>query len=134
MRLPELEHVIAAAAQIVGTDVFVVIGSQAILGTTSDPPAALLQSMEVDLYVPGDPEKSGRIDGALGDGSPFHQAFGFYAHGVGPETAKPPQGWQERLVPLDIPPRPGSSREVTAHCLEMHDLVLSKCYACRDRD
>jgi hypothetical protein len=31
--------------------------------------------------------------GALGDGSPFHAAFGYYAHGVGPETAKAPAGW-----------------------------------------
>lgn len=33
-----------------------------------------------------------------------------------------------------VPARPGSSREVTAWCLEVHDLVLSKCAAGRPRD
>lgn len=134
MRQPDLEHVLAAAAQIVDSEVFVVIGSQAIFGTTDDPPATLLTSMEVDLYVPGDAEKSNRIDGALGDGSPFHQAFGYYAHAVGPETAKAPAGWEDRLVALSVPPRPGSSKRATALCLEVHDLVLAKCVAGRDRD
>jgi hypothetical protein len=27
---------------------------------------------------------------------PVHVTFGYYAHGVGPETAKAPAGWQER--------------------------------------
>ncbi|WP_022930657.1 DUF6036 family nucleotidyltransferase [Patulibacter americanus] len=134
MQRSELEHILAAAAQVVKSDVFVVIGSQAILGTFEDPPESLLQSMEADIYVPDAPEKSDLIDGVFGDGSNFHLAFGFYAHGVGPETAKPPLGWQDRLVRLEIPPRPGSTVSATALCLEMHDLVLSKCYACRERD
>jgi hypothetical protein len=46
VRRDEFEHVIGAAANVVGLDELVVIGSQAILGTYSDPPAALLVSME----------------------------------------------------------------------------------------
>lgn len=134
MRRQDFEHVLAAAAQISGAREVVVIGSQAILGTTSDPPDALLQSMEVDLYVPGDPVRSDMIDAPLGDGSMFHQTFGFYAHAVGPETAKPPRGWEARLVRFEVPPRPGSTWTAVALCLEVHDLVLSKCYACRERD
>lgn len=135
MRISDLEHVLAAAAEVTDQDEFVVIGSQAILGSTDHPPELLLQSLEVDIYPLRDPEAAESIDGALGDGSQFHLAYGYYAHGVGPETAKAPMGWQERLVKREIPPRPASGRRtVHAWCLEAHDLVLSKCAAGRDRD
>lgn len=134
MRRVELEHVIAAAANILDEDEFVVIGSQAILGAYPDAPQSLLRSIEADLYPVQSPAKADTIDGALGDGSPFHRAYGFYAHGVGPETAKAPAGWQERLIRVPIPPRAGSRRTPVALCLEPHDLVLSKCAAGRDRD
>ncbi len=111
-----------------------VIGSQAILGSRDDPPEELLQSMEADLYPLADPAAAEKIDGALGDGSYFHVTFGYYAHGVGPETAKAPAGWRERLVKREVPPRPGSEQSAVAWCLEVHDLVLSKCAAGRERD
>ncbi len=75
-----------------GQDEFVVIGSQAILGSLGQPPESMLQSLEADLYALHDPGASDLIDGALGDGSQFHRAFGYYAHGVGPQTAKAPRG------------------------------------------
>ena len=55
MRRENLEHVVAAAAQIVGEEEFVIVGSQ---------------------------------------------AYGYYAHAAGPETAKAPTGW-ERLIPVE---------------------------------
>lgn len=134
MRLDEFEHVIAAAANVVGEDEFVVIGSQAILGTNAKVPGALLRSIEVDLYPANDPAKADLVDGALGDGSDFHRTYGYYAHGVGPETAKAPAGWQTRLVRVNVAPRLGSDRSPVALCLEPHDLVLAKCAAGRERD
>jgi hypothetical protein len=38
------------------------------------------------------------------------------------------------LVKRDVPPRPGSEGTIVAWCLEVHDLVLSKCAARRERD
>ncbi|MGH2846406.1 MAG: DUF6036 family nucleotidyltransferase [Thermoleophilaceae bacterium] len=134
MRPEEFEHVLAAAAQVTGHDEFVVIGSQAILGSCQRPPKSMLQSPEADIYPLRDPDAADLVDGALGDGSQFHLAYGYYAHGVGPKTAKAPRGWQERLVKREIPPRPASDRATVAWCLEVHDLVLSKCAAGRDRD
>ncbi|MGI8632016.1 MAG: DUF6036 family nucleotidyltransferase [Solirubrobacterales bacterium] len=134
MNRADFEHVIAAAANVVGEDAFVVVGSQAILGPFPDAPAVLLRSAELDLYPVAAPERAIEIDGSLGDGSAFHEAFGYYAHGVGPETAKAPPGWQQRLIAVEIPPRPGSERRPVARCLEPHDLVLAKCVAGRDRD
>jgi len=94
----------------------------------------MLFSMEVDVYPRNDPAKADDIDGSMGDGSQFQSTYGYYAHGVGPETAKAPAGWEERLVKVDIPPRPGQSEGAVALCLEVHDLVLAKCVAGRDRD
>ncbi len=108
------EHVVAAAAEVTGQSDFVVIGSQAILGSHRTVPESLLQSMEADIYPLSDPRAADLIDGALGDGSPFHLAFGYYAHGVGPETAKAPHGWQERLIMREIPPRVTSKRTAVA--------------------
>ena len=134
MRRDQFEHIVSAAANVVGQDDLVVIGSQAILGPHPDAPASLLRSLEADLYPLEDPAKADMIDGALGDGSPFQRSFGYYAHGVGPETATAPAGWRERLVRVEVPARPGSSRQPVAWCLETHDLVLAKCVAGRERD
>jgi uncharacterized nucleotidyltransferase DUF6036 len=125
---------LAAAANIVDEDEFIVVGSQAILGQFPNAPKPLLRSMEADLFPARSPDKASEIDGALGDGSRFHETYGYYAHGVGPETAKAPDGWRERLVRIPIPPRPASSRTPVAYCLEVHDLVLAKCAANRTRD
>lgn len=134
MRRPDFEHVVAAAANIVEEDELVVIGSQAILGPYPDAPDVLLRSLEADVYPLRSPEKADVIDGALGDGSPFHRTFGYYAHGVGPQTAKAPAGWRQRLVRVDVPTRVRSPRRPVAWCLEPHDLVLAKCVAGRERD
>jgi hypothetical protein len=134
MRRDEFEHVIAAAANVTGHDEFVVIGSQAILGTHPAAPDAMLRSLEADVFPLHRPEDADDIDGALGDGSPFHRTYGYYAHGVGPETAKAPRGWQARLVRVPVPARVKSGRSPVAWCLEVHDLVLSKCVAGRERD
>ena len=134
MRRADFEHVIAAAAVAADEVELVVIGSQAILGCYPNAPEAMLLSQEADVYPLHAPEKAIEIDGALGDGSRFHQAYGYYAHGVGPETPEAPADWEDRLVAVEIPPRPGSSRGATALCMEIHDLVLAKCAAGRQRD
>jgi hypothetical protein len=126
--------VVAAAAQVVDEREFVVIGSQSILGSHPDAPEALLRSQEVDIYPRRAPDKAIQIEGALGDGSYFHQTFGYYAHAVGPETAKAPSGWDDRLVVIEIPGRPATGVGALAFCLEPHDLILSKLAANRERD
>lgn len=133
MTRDELEHLIRAAADAVGEDEFIIVGSQAVLGSFPDAPSRLLRSQEADLYPAADPDKAEDVDGALGEGSMFHDTNGYYAHGVGPETAKAPAGWEERLVPLPVE-NPVSGQKALARCLEVHDLVLSKCVAGRDRD
>jgi len=134
MTRAQFEHVIAAAANVIDEDEFMVIGSQAVLGSVPIAPASMLVSMEADLYPVKNPGRAIEIDGALGDGSQFHRTFGYYAHGVGPATAKPPSGWQDRLVTVVVEPRVRSKRQPVAYCLEINDLVLSKLVPGRDRD
>lgn len=130
MKRAQLEHVIRAAAEIVGDKDIVVIGSQAILGTHPHAPDALLASREADVYPRNKPQDAGRIDANIGEMSLFDQTFGYYAHGVGPETAKAPAGWEQRLVPI----RSENTGGATGWCLEVHDLLLAKCAAGRPRD
>jgi hypothetical protein len=134
MRREELEHVIRAAATVTGELEIVVIGSQAILGQFPDAPDALLFSQEADVYPRAQPGKAIAIDGAMGDSSRFHETFGYYAHGVSPETAKAPTGWEQRLVPVRVPLLAGQENEATGWCMEAHDLVLAKLAAGRTRD
>ncbi len=126
----QLEHVIRASAVLADDPDIVVVGSQAILGTAPDAPAALLTSVEADVFPRAHPERADVIDGAIGEGSIFQDTFGYYAHGVGPGTAKAPAGWEERLVRVEGPGTAGAR----GWCLEPHDLVLSKCVAGREKD
>jgi hypothetical protein len=129
----DFEHVVRAAAAIVD-DELVVVGSQALLGQYPEAPDALLQSLEVDLFPRKDPDRADEIDGAIGDGSRFHETYAYYAHGVGPETTIAPAGWEDRLVRVEVPPS-GSKRDVAvAWCLEAHDLMLAKLAAGRPHD
>lgn len=134
MRKADFDHVIASAALISGEEEIVVIGSQSIWGSVEDPPEAMLRSLEADIYPREDPSLAEEIDGQIGDGSQFQSTYGYYAHGVGPETAKAPAGWEERLIIVEVPRRPGEEGHVRALCLERHDLILAKCVAGRQRD
>lgn len=130
MRRHELEHVIRASATIADVDDLVVIGSQAVLGSHPDAPAELCTSIEADMYPRDHPERADLLDGSIGEGSLFQDTFGYYVHGVAPETAVLPVGWQERLVPI----RNENTRGATGWCLESHDLVIAKLVAGRDKD
>lgn len=130
MKRRELEHIIRASADIAADDEIVVVGSQAILGQFRHPPEELCVSNEADVYPKNKPERSDLIDGCIGEGSPFHETYGYYAQGVAEGTAVLPAGWRERLVRLQN----ANTRGATGWCLEVHDLVLSKYVAGRDKD
>ena len=127
MKLDELQHVLRASAAIAQENSLVVVGSQAILLLLDAPPEALLVSREVDPYPALHPERADLIDGAIGMHSSFHETFGYFADGVGPETAVMPADWMTRSSLHYV-------GDVTAICPELHDLVVSKCVAGREKD
>lgn len=126
----QLEHVIRAAAGNADALDIVVIGSQSILGAYPEAPKELLESMEVDVFPLQRAEDAILIDGAMGERSVFHETFGYYAHGVGEDTAILPEGWRLRLVPVCNE----NTRGATGWCLEPHDLAVSKLLAGREKD
>jgi hypothetical protein len=130
MKRSELEHLIRAAGSIANDSEIVVIGSQAILGQFPDAPSALLVSAEADLFPLHHPELADLIDGSIGEGSHFHELFGYYAQGVGERTAVLPKGWRDRLVRIENPNTCG----VAGLCLEVHDLAVAKHAAGREKD
>lgn len=130
MTRPQLEHILRAASAITGAEQFVLIGSQAVLGQHPDAPRELLESMEVDIFTFRSTVDADLIDGSIGEESPFHRTFGYYAHGVGEETAVLPAGWKDRLIPL----RSENTGNATGLCLEVHDLAVSKLVAGREKD
>ena len=130
MNRAQLEHVIRAAASIADDPEVVVIGSQSILGRYPDAPPSLCVSEDVDLYPRNHPDRSELVDGAIGELSAFHETFGYYAHGVGPQTATLPRDWESRLVRVEGPGTAGA----VGLCLDPHDLAISKLIAGREKD
>ena len=130
MKRKELEHLIRAAAAITDQYEIMVIGSQSILGAIPNAPESLLVSMEADVYPLHRPDLADLIDGAIGELSPFEERFGYYAQGVGPETAVLPAGWESRLVKIQ---NQNTDLKI-GYCLEPHDLAASKLVAGRDKD
>lgn len=130
MKRSEIEHVLRAAKGIAGEDEFILIGSQSVLGAFPDAPLVLRRSIELDIYPKHHPEKSDLIDGAIGERSLFHETHGNYAHGVSPETAHLPAGWENRLLRISSENTGGA----IGWCLDVHDLAYSKLAAGRPKD
>lgn len=130
MTRAELEHAIRAACDVSGDTEVYVFGSQAILGQYPDAPERLRQSAEADIAPVTAVDMIDAIDANLGELSQFHDAYGFYVHGVSIDAAVLPAGWQARTVPLQSQ----NTRYAKGLCVEAHDLAVSKLVAFRDKD
>ena len=76
MTREELEHIIRASADITGQYGFIIIGSQSILGPVPNPQAVFTMSAAADIYPLAAPGLAEKIDGAIGEGSQFHETDG----------------------------------------------------------
>lgn len=132
MKKSEFEHTVRAAGAILGVTEVLVIGSQAIHGSVKSIFPEAQRSIEADIsaLVDKDGSKADLIDGSIGELSMFQETFGYYAHGVTPDSAILPPGWRRRLVPYKTPATNG----ITALCLEPHDLWISKAVVGRPKD
>ena len=130
MTRDELEHIIRASAEITDQYEFMIVGSQSILGPVPSPEPVFTVSMEADIYPKQAPELADQIDGAIGEGSQFHETYGYYAQGVGPNTAILPKDWQSRLHRVQN----ANTNGRIGFCLDVIDLFLSKAAAGRDKD
>jgi len=127
----KLEHIIRAAGSIADDKEVIVLGSTSIFAQFPNVSDEFLPSIEADVFPKNKPSMSDAIDGCIGDLSPFHQKFGYYAHGVSRETASNlPIGWENRLIPI----RNDNTGGVTGWCIEIHDLVAGKYVSAREKD
>jgi hypothetical protein len=127
MKRRELEAALRAASHIARELEFIVIGSQAVHAHCRRPPAEVLLSQECDVYPRTHPGAANLLASRLGRRSAFARKHGFYVDVVTPEIATLPEGWEKRLKPLRI-------GRITAFCLEIHDLLVSKLAAGRLKD
>lgn len=130
MTREQLEHIIRAAAAVADDREIIVFGGQAVLAQFPLAPDALLGSMKADVWPKNQPDRWELIDGSLGEGSPFHETFGYYAQGVEERTAVLPAGWHSRLVPIHNENTAGA----IGWALEVHDLLVAKLVAGREKD
>lgn len=149
MNRAQLEHIIRSSGEIAEVQDVIILGSQALLGQfpeLTEPvfnksdcedisahemsQHILLRSIEVDVLIPDDEEKADLIDGAIGELSQFHHTYGYYAQGIDNTTALLPEGWRERLIIICNE----NTNHIRGHCVEIHDLVISKLYARRQKD
>ena len=129
MKKQQLDHVLRAAGRITGEKQFLIIGSQSLHGKFPDLPDDIVRSAEVDLIAKNIGDRTEWLN-VIGQDSPFHETFGYYADPVDEATAVLPKGWKGRLVNLP----PGETEGVTGLCLDPHDLAIAKYVACREKD
>ena len=130
MTREDLEHIIRASADVTNQYEFIIVGSQSILGSVPNPEEVFTMSAEADIYPLQAPELAEKIDGAIGEGSKFHETNGYYAQGVGPDTAILPSGWLQRVHRVQN----SNTNDRVGYCLDVADLFASKAAAGRDKD
>lgn len=127
----QLEHIIRAAGSIADDNEIIILGSASVFAQFPDLVGHFLLSIEADVFPKNKPHMTDIIDGSIGELSPFHSAYGYYAHGVSIETASNlPIGWETRLIPI----RSDNTGGVTGWCLDIHDLIAGKYVSARDKD
>jgi hypothetical protein len=129
MKKHQLDHVLRAAGRITGEKQFVIIGSQSLHGKYPDLADDIIRSAEGDLLATGNVSRTEWLN-VIGQDSPFHEEFGYYADPVDSSTATLPKGWKKRLSTLP----PGDTEGVKGLCLDPHDLAIAKYVARREKD
>jgi hypothetical protein len=131
MRRRELQHIILEVGERFALTEIFVIGSSAILAVLPDPPEGVLTATrDVDIIPPNDENErmADQISYVIGEASPFDVEYGYHAQGVSLKTPTyAPHGWQARTIDVSV-------GKIVAHCMEPHDVVLSKLGAGREKD
>lgn len=122
MDLSNLERLFGEAKKLSGDDEFVVIGSLSALGVlpSGRVPARMLMSIDVDCYTRRDPERVFELKSALGEGSAFEAAHGYFLDPVSPNLPTLPAQWEFRLIKVPL------KNGVTVYFLDPNDAAISK--------
>ena len=118
----------AHARELCGETDYVVLGSLAVLGHGGKVPARMAASLDVDAFTKSDPGRIFDLAPALGQGSAFESEHGFYLDPISPRVATLPDGWEDRLIRIQLEP------ELAAWFLEPNDAAVSKYARMEPRD
>lgn len=137
----DLERAVRSVAEHFSTDTVYIIGSQALLVGRNDIARALRFSHEIDVYPANREEWEARnegmeaseaINGLFGEGSLFHDAFGFFIDGVDEATAKLPPDWRDRAVTQEF--KGAAGKPIKAVAPAPADVVAAKLVRGDDKD
>ncbi|MDA1117661.1 MAG: hypothetical protein O2979_06570 [Proteobacteria bacterium] len=120
MKLEAVARLLREAARATKHRHFVIVGSLAAIGASTDPPARMVQSIYVDLFPKLDPQRLEEINARVGEGSDFHVKHGYYADALPPEALSLPAQWEARLIQMPL------EGGVTAWFLDPNDAAASK--------
>ena len=127
MQREQFHELLTRAADVCARRELVIFGSQSVHAVTAFPPVEVLVSVECDIWLRDEPEVASRLTDQLGKDSAFAKSTGVYADALPPDLPMLPGGWEQRLVPYSV-------GNVTARCLEIHDLIVTKLAAGRLKD
>lgn len=119
MHRAQIQQALEAAREISHCREFVIAGSLSVLGLLENPPQAMSMSIDIDFFPLRDPGRASDIAGVLGEGSAFHDRYGFYLDAISPDLPTLPDSWQDRLVKHEL-------GGVTALFLDVNDTAISK--------
>lgn len=130
MELADLARLFEEARRLTGHTEFVVVGSLSALGAVGSGtvPPRMLMSIDVDCFTRRDPGRIFDLGQALGQGSAFEAAHGYYLDPVSPNLPTLPENWEYRLVKLELGSR------LTVFFLDPNDAAVSKYARADPRD
>ena len=131
MDLSHLQALFLEAKRLTNHREFVVVGSLCVLGVvqkSSQIPARMLMSIDVDCYTKGDPERIFELKEKLGEGSEFDERHGYYLDPISPELPTLPDQWEYRLIPVPL------EEQIVVFFLDPNDGAVSKYARCDARD
>ena len=121
VNLKQLDLLLGDIARERGITAFVVIGSLSVLGLSRGrAPELMLMSNEVDAWPEQDPKLAFELSKRWGQGSEFERKHGYYFDPVSPALPTLPDGWQERMIAVELP------SGVRVKFLEPNDAAVSK--------
>ena len=130
MELSDLERLFKEARKLSGHSEYVVVGSLAALGVAprGRVPPRMLVSIDVDCYTRQDPARIFELLQALGEGSAFEAANGYYLDPVSPSLPTLPEQWEHRLIRVPL------GDALTVFFLDPNDAAVSKYARAEPRD
>jgi hypothetical protein len=127
MQREQFHELLTRAADACARRELILFDSQSVHALTTSPPMEVVVSVECDIWLGDEPEAASRLSAELGKNPLFAKTVGVYADPLPPDLPMVPASWEQPLGTYRV-------GDVTARCLEIHDLVVTKLAAGRLKD